>query len=218
MRKNQIGASKNGGNTVKFVVGVDPSLTGFAVCKVFEDSTFAMKVFATKPEHYAKTAGGRMERQDDLCAWMMDFIGDTPPAFVCCEAYSHDSKHATHLMGELGRTVRQNIYTIVNDHVFREVAPSTLKKYVTGSGKGKKIGIIAHTTRRWNVLFGTDDEYDAHGLARLAAMCVLWSPPKNVPQRQVYQTLMGREYDRPLSEIVKEREQPLLPIPDGAPF
>lgn len=50
------------------------------------------------------------------------------------------------------------------------IAPSTLKKFVTGAGnsKGKNVMLLA-TYKKWGVEFSNDNLCDAYGLARLGA-------------------------------------------------
>ena len=50
------------------------------------------------------------------------------------------------------------------------VPPSTLKKFVTGSGVAPKNKMMLGVYKKWGVEFETDDEADAYALARAADM------------------------------------------------
>lgn len=47
------------------------------------------------------------------------------------------------------------------------VAPTSLKKFVTGSGASKKDVMLIETYKRWGVSITNDNECDAYGLARV---------------------------------------------------
>lgn len=53
---------------------------------------------------------------------------------------------------------------------FALVAPLTLKKFVTGKGKGDKSVMMAEIHKRWGEAFLDDNEADAYALARAAAV------------------------------------------------
>jgi Holliday junction resolvasome RuvABC endonuclease subunit len=47
------------------------------------------------------------------------------------------------------------------------VAPQTLKKFITGSGKGDKNMILLKAFQKWGKEFTDDHTCDAYGLARI---------------------------------------------------
>jgi crossover junction endodeoxyribonuclease RuvC len=48
------------------------------------------------------------------------------------------------------------------------VAPTTLKKYATGSGKGEKSDVKLAVFKQWGLTFGDNNQCDAYVLARIA--------------------------------------------------
>lgn len=48
------------------------------------------------------------------------------------------------------------------------IPPATLKKFVSGSARAKKMHMIATTQQYWGLHIPQDDVCDAHGLARIA--------------------------------------------------
>jgi len=69
-------------------------------------------------------------------------------------------------MGALHYYLR--IFLLKNKVNFKVIAPGTLKKFVTGTGKGKKELILLKTFKKWNVEFDNNNLADAYGLARMA--------------------------------------------------
>jgi len=69
-------------------------------------------------------------------------------------------------MGALHYYLR--IFLLKNNTNFKVIAPGTLKKFVTGSGKGKKELILLKTFKKWGVEFENNNLADAYGLARMA--------------------------------------------------
>lgn len=51
---------------------------------------------------------------------------------------------------------------------FLKVPPALLKKFVTGNAQASKKQMSISTKKIWGVEFSTDDECDAHGLARIS--------------------------------------------------
>jgi Holliday junction resolvasome RuvABC endonuclease subunit len=70
-----------------------------------------------------------------------------------------------------------------------DVPPSALKKFVTGKGNGDKTAVIAAIASRYHVEFKTNDEYDAFGLALMAAAYAGEHECTNQIQRDVIEAL-----------------------------
>jgi len=100
------------------------------------------------------------------------------PMLVCLEDYSGGhGPQAVQLpfIGEVGGAAR--LWMHQGGVRWFELAASTLKKYVTGSGKGKKETMWLGCYQRWGIdtkTLGTDNNVlDAYCLAR-AALALLW--------------------------------------------
>lgn len=90
---------------------------------------------------------------------------------LCLEGYSFGSQgRAVFNIGELGGVVRCLLHK--QEIPWVEVAPQTLKKFVTGKGNTKKEDMKLHTFKRWGIEFETSDECDAFGLAKMAEVIV----------------------------------------------
>jgi Holliday junction resolvasome RuvABC endonuclease subunit len=83
------------------------------------------------------------------------------------EGYAYGSQ-LSNMLGELGGMVKltlfeKNLYPAI-------VAPTMLKKYVTGKGKGiSKSQMLLNTYKKWNIEFDDDNAADSYGLAHLIA-------------------------------------------------
>lgn len=73
------------------------------------------------------------------------------------------------------------------------VAPSTLKKFILGKGKGEKSFIVREVFKAYGLDAGTDDEADACALAHIGACLTGTEEPRNQAQREVLFTLTGEK-------------------------
>lgn len=83
---------------------------------------------------------------------------------VVFEGYSYAGKFVNSLQYELGAVLR---YVMWEKGVpFVEVAPTSLKKFVTGKGNAKKDLMLLSVYKRWDFDTEDDNEADAYGLAQ----------------------------------------------------
>jgi len=69
-----------------------------------------------------------------------------------------------------------------NGFSYKVIAPTELKKYVTGKGNAQKQVMLMKTLKRWNVEFESDDLCDAFGLAKMAYETHTIFTPESQPQ------------------------------------
>jgi hypothetical protein len=80
--------------------------------------------------------------------------------------------HSALISGELWAVVRMACNSSLDGQgkYPLQVAPTMLKKYITGKGTGvQKNQILLHTYKKWGVEFTDDNAADSYGLARIAA-------------------------------------------------
>ena len=65
------------------------------------------------------------------------------------------------------------------------VAPSSLKKFVIGSGKGEKNLMLLHVFKKWGIEAVNDDEADAVALARVGVALVNPDAAKHKYEKEV---------------------------------
>ena len=69
-------------------------------------------------------------------------------------------------MGAVHYLIR--IFLFQNNIKHKIIAPTELKKFVTGKGQCKKDLILLNVFKKWGVEFDNSDLADAYGLARMA--------------------------------------------------
>lgn len=176
---------------MKHVIGIDPSLTRTAVCCLYEDGTHEMVAMkSTSPNE--KTLSNRIRRFADHAKNIGDAIL-VGAELILLEGYSYASKGSSVItLGEFGGVLRNQLSLQGSLSLTKEVSPSTLKQFVLGKGVGDKDQIGANLTHRYGVLLNNNDEYDAFGLAKLAACVVGWDEPANEGQRKAIATIKGQ--------------------------
>lgn len=193
----------------KYVLGIDPSLTGMGVAKYFDDGSHDVKRFKSKS--LGETVRERNLRYLRLIDRVMSFIGvddgDLPPVVICLEGYSFGSVGRAVSLGELGGILRSDL-CLFDDVPIYEVAPNALKKFVTGKGVGDKIAVVTSCLKNWNVGFSSDDEFDAYGLSRIAACIAGFNPPENIQQVQCLKKITNRVFEVGESTLIPEPESP----------
>lgn len=147
--------------------GVDQSYTGFGITFLNNDGTHETLVKKFDP----KKCGHGVTRLMAVSEWLDDLLDthrfEEPIEHVCIEGYAAGSTFGREKAGELGAVVKMQLYDIRG--IFPTiVAPTSLKKYITGKGVAKKNEILLGCFKRWNVDFTDDNAADSYGLARLA--------------------------------------------------
>lgn len=153
-------------------IGIDQSLTGFAVAAVS----------VAHPEQYEiwvyKSPYSGVERLLDIQNWLQE-------KFVFLDEQGHDvqnaaiegsvlASHSALKLGELAALVKITLYDMMifenpDVAVPLQIPPMTLKKYATGKGNAKKQEMMLQIYKRWGVELNDDNAADAYALARLAA-------------------------------------------------
>ncbi|MFC9505368.1 crossover junction endodeoxyribonuclease RuvC [Streptomyces sp. NPDC057002] len=88
---------------------------------------------------------------------------------VCFEGYAYGKAYRREELGELGGVMRLALIQVFPPHLLHAVAPATVKKFVTGSGRAEKEKILLSVYMRWKFEASGHDAADAYVLARIAA-------------------------------------------------
>lgn len=92
------------------------------------------------------------------------------PLFIAIEGYSFGSRlgksNAVFGIGELGGVARLCLYKEGRDWI--DIAPTVLKKYVTGTGNAKKDIVIKEVFRKWKFDTNNNNVADAYSLSQMA--------------------------------------------------
>jgi Holliday junction resolvasome RuvABC endonuclease subunit len=142
------------------VIGLDQSYTGFGYCV---DGESKKKAFpATK-------FADPIARLDAVRTWIEDWLtaqrDHSSVDLVVMEGYANGAKFGRELAGELGGVVKLAVVDCLGMSPLI-VPPTSLKKFVAGSGNAKKNTMIAHVYKKWGVMFSDDNQADAFALER----------------------------------------------------
>ncbi|NJO82032.1 MAG: crossover junction endodeoxyribonuclease RuvC [Blastochloris sp.] len=157
------------------VVGIDPSMSGFAVATARGSGPTRIEVYASKPPPDGAFVRQRLDRWLQVCDFVEQQLRPIQPRVVVIEQYAFSKAGSS--LGELGGLYRHRIATLFPEVEIVEVAPNTLKKFITGTGAASKAQMVASVARLTEIPLRSDDEADAFGLAEIArALMGLPSP------------------------------------------
>lgn len=148
-------------------MGIDPSYSAFAIVRVHDDGTHHAQVLDFSP----KMAGQGSQRLDMVFRVLQEKFETVYTCFdvkaVALEGYAMGAKFGREMAGEIGGLTR----ILVMRELKRQaliVPPTSLKKFVTNSGKATKDDMIRMVDSKWAVHFKSHDLADAFGLAQMA--------------------------------------------------
>lgn len=164
-------------------VGLDLSLTSTGVAIIHNDVATVRRI-TSKPKPKATTAD-QAERLDALVSEIVSAIPSSDDTKVAVEGPSFASSgSAAHILGGLWWLVRHALRVEGLDVTV--VAPSSVKKYATGSGNAPKDQVLAAVVRRYpDVDVTGNDEADALVLAAMIARIDGYPIDLNLPVAQV---------------------------------
>lgn len=143
--------------------GLDPSYSGCACVLVDEGGELVQSttIAAPKAEHACHPA-----RLIHIREQVVGFFDSHGPRVIAIEGYSMGSKFGREMAGELGGVLRVALWEA--GYSYCNVAPGTLKKFVTGKGVAKKDVMMREVFRTWGYTAIDDNDNDAFALAQLA--------------------------------------------------
>lgn len=145
-------------------VGIDPSLSGFAVSICIGDGEPQVFERSSKPATEASIRS-RIARYRGLIDWAVDLIGSRVKV-IAVEGYAFNAHSNAVTAGEMGSLLRQSLLDCTA--LLVEVPPTSLKKFVTGKGQGDKVAVATTLTRKTGRSFNSDNESDAFALMLIA--------------------------------------------------
>lgn len=139
-------------------VGIDQSYSGFAIAMVSGDK-YQVSVY--------KSDKLGTDRLKDIQQYLKSALSPYLIGDVAMEGYAYGAQMA-HMAGELGGMVK--VVLLDKGHYPLIVAPSMLKKYVTGKGTGvQKNQMLLNIYKKWGIEFTDDNAADAYALAKIAS-------------------------------------------------
>jgi crossover junction endodeoxyribonuclease RuvC len=166
-------------------MGIDPSLTGFAMASSAKDDDFPLIVeLASKPKSSALKA--RLHRYETFVSDIMEHVAECRPSLVMIEGYAYSRQGSVIFLGEFGILLRKALLEVTE---VIEVSPSALKKFATGKGNANKAKVTSALASRFGMEFSTDNEADAFALLQIALMWKGWVQPQTKYQELALQQL-----------------------------
>lgn len=159
-----------------YIVGIDPSLTGTAVCvlnahdgQIQSVATLTTKYFGMQRLRYIR---------DAAMAIMQGYAIETFSVFI--EGYGFGCRGAAVFsLGELGGVLRLALFE--NTVTYYDVAPTVLKKFITSKGNSHKELMLEQVYRRFSVgseILKDNNQVDAFGLAQYGKSFLEWRDGK----------------------------------------
>lgn len=157
----------------RIYIGMDPSLSGFGIV-VFDGedvSSYELKGSLPKNASCAEKTVRVIKMIDGIKESLRCCGASTVgrKSMVCIEAYAVGlNPMASLVVAELMGVIKVTLLSWYWD-ICHRIAPSQLKKFATGSGKGSKAGIMLAVYKRWGYdCNGSDNIADAYVLAQIA--------------------------------------------------
>jgi hypothetical protein len=174
-------------------IGIDQSLTGFAVTALNVDNPTAYETWVYKSPYNG------VRRLADIRFWLeqkFDFL-DNQRCRITEIAMEGTvlASHSALVLGELSATVKLSIWDYFDGDINSvvpypdilrrplQVPPMTLKKYAAGKGNAKKQEMLMQIYKRFGVEFNDDNAADSYALARLAAKISLNETDKEIVEK-----------------------------------
>lgn len=168
----------NLGSDQEVTIGIDQSLTGFALSAVSVELPQQHITWVYKSPYKG------VQRLQDIQNFMFDkFEWLTQRGNLTTDVAMEGTVLASNsalVLGELAATVKLFLYEHfdginhynpprpVQCRTPLQIPPMTLKKYATGKGTAKKQEMLLQIYKRWGIEFNDDNAADAYSLARLA--------------------------------------------------
>ena len=158
-------------NPAHVAVGIDPSLTGFAMT-VINSTTGSFYSWMHKDN-----ARG-VQRLINIQDWMRSKFEEIDKRNFTVSATGIEdgvvNSHSAFILGELAAAVKIGIYNyFLKDPRFpTKIPPTMVKKYATDKGNAKKNEVLLAVYKKWGIEFTDDNLADSYVIARMTAnMC-----------------------------------------------
>ena len=139
-------------------VGIDPSLTGLAIWTSNGD------VGEFSSENFGPKATDRLQRYEALTTEVLDVLWPHEPELIVIEANQGLIKGNAIQLVEFSWYLKSRLLQTFTDCRLIEVPPTSLKKWVTGSGSADKAAVSSFLSAKYGEVLETNNQADAFGL------------------------------------------------------
>jgi hypothetical protein len=166
-------------------VGIDPSLTGFAMCAINwpTGEIINEEVLKTKPTSTTR----RYKEIEQWLAVRLRMLGPERIGMVCIEDFARERKQGREESGMLRLACLNAMWEVfgdTEDAYPTVVSIGTLKKFITGKGSHKKEVLMMYTLKKYGLEYSDNNLCDAHGLARISAALASGQQPDLAYERE----------------------------------
>jgi len=148
--------------------GIDPSITGTGLIILDEEFNIVEQILiCTKNQKVDYDTEARMRYITDLIeSTLLKYKESLKSVYIEGLSFNSKGQSAAQLFG-LAYLIRMRL--LDNEIYYKELAPTALKKFVTGTGKCQKDLMLLKTFKKFGVEFSDNNLCDAYGLARYGA-------------------------------------------------
>ena len=147
-------------------MGLDLSLTGTGVSILKDGKITLRKLIKSKPIPDGKPVD-EIKRIEKIVEEIEFCLSEELPTIAVIEGLAFMVRNATALVQLSALNYMTRALLLSYDVPFLIVAPTSLKKFITGSGASKKDVMLIETYKRYGVSIMNDNECDAYGLAQV---------------------------------------------------
>ena len=177
------------------IAGVDLSLTGTGLIVLNDGKVTRQELIKTKPTKSAKEEVLRLRRIVDQ---LLVVIKDECPNVVIIEGMAFMARNTTALVQLAGLNYLLRDELVKLGIPFVIVAPTSLKKFITGAGNTSKDQIMLHVFKKWDVTLLNDNLADAFGLAKCGEALIGKVGKLTQPEAEVIKLLQPQWINRDL--------------------
>ena len=145
------------------VMGIDLSLVETGLCLLDGGDLVWKMLVKSQPDQSVK----EIERIQKIARTVTGYIDTYKPDLIVIEGLSYGSKNTTSLCQLAKLNFSIEIYCHQMGHHYLIIAPTHLKKFVTGKGNAKKEVMLMKILKRYGLEFENNNLADAYALCRL---------------------------------------------------
>lgn len=147
-------------------IGFDLSLCGTGVAVLDDGKFIKRKLIKSKPPQDGKPID-EVKRIRKIVEELEMMVSENSPTVAVIEGIAYGIRNATALVQLSALNYMTRAMLIDYNVPFIIVAPTSLKKFITGNGAAKKDVMLIETFKRYGVTILNDNEADAYGLAQI---------------------------------------------------
>lgn len=172
------------------IMGIDPSLNGTGIALCSNNKLFFKTI---RPVGYSG-----IKRLLFVENFISNIIKKNQIDIIVREDYAYNPLNAKmqYSLGELGGILKRLFFKYKTPYL--NVAPTTLKKFITGNGRADKSNIKLFIYKKWNKSFEDDNIADAFGLFKIGEKIVEYLQNKKITlfDKAIVETILHKKIEK----------------------